>query len=205
MLCGCAAHQIGYEVKKECQEPICKSILALTLFSDERPEQEHTGKGNEFLAFSSTDKSFTKPVDWAINEKLKEELTAGGIKVILDTEATEADYQLSGQILHFQTVTKLPKTTIVPYLGTASSLWTSDEFITAVTIQAKLVKLKDNSVIFDKPFTISEDLKLKTGPLNLSRYGRGLDYKLKLLDTALENVLGQIKEEAVKVFKEGES
>lgn len=199
---GCAAHQIGYEVKKECQEPICKSILALTQFSDVRPQEEHSGQGNEFLAFSSTDKSFTKPVDGAVTEKLKEDLTAGGIKVVLDGEVVDAGYQLSGQILHFQTVTKLPKTTVVPYLGTVSSLWTSDEFITAVTIQAKLVRVRDNQVIFDKPFTISEDLKLKTGPLNLGRYGRGLDYKLKLLDTALENVLGQIKNDVIIILKE---
>lgn len=89
----------------------------------------------------------------------------------------------------------------MPYLGTVSSLWTSDEFITAVTIQAKLLRVKDNQIIFDKPFTISEDLKLKTGPLNLARWGRGLDYKLKLLDLALQNVLKQIKEEVINTIK----
>lgn len=199
---GCVRHQIGYDLKKEYGQPIYKSVVALSEFIDQRPEEERIGKSKEFLAFSSKDKHFTQPVHQAIAKKLKEELIAGGVRIVSDSNNIDTDYRLSGDVVHFQTVVKLPKTTVVPYLGTVSSLWTSDEFVTAVAIQAQLWRREDNRVIFDKLFTVSEDLKLKTGPLNLARFGRGLGYKLKLLDLALENVLKQIKTEVINVLKE---
>lgn len=203
LLYGCARHTIGYDVKKEFDQPVYKSIVVVGQFSDERPEEERLGiKNKELLVFCSTDKHFTSTVAQAVSEKLKEELTAGGVKAVLGNSYEGADYLLSGKIVHFQTITKLPKTTVVPYLGTVSSFWTKDEFITAVSISAQLVRLKDDEIIFDKSFDVSEELKLKTGPLNLARFERGLDYKLKLLDLALEDVLKQIRSEVIIAIKE---
>lgn len=186
-------------------EPIYKSILALDEFSDERPEEEHKGlKDRELMVFGSTDKNFHQPVSQLIAEKLKEELEKNGVKVVFGSESKNAAYRLSSRILHFQAVAKMPKSSIIPYLGAVTSLWNKDQFSANINIQAHLVKVKDHVVIFDRPFTVSEDQELKTGLLNLARFTRGLDYQLKLLDLALSNVLAQIKTETVKELKREE-
>ena len=44
-------------------------------------------------------------------------------------------------------------------------------------------------------------MKLPTGLLNLARYSRGFNYKLKLLDETLKDVIRQIREEVVAKVK----
>jgi len=189
--------------KEIVYEPIYKSAVALSEFSDERPTEEHKGlKDRELMVFGTTDKNFHQPVNQFIAQKLKEELKKAGVKVVLDGEAKNADYCLSGRILHFQAIAKMPKSSIIPYLGAVASVWNKDQFTVNINIQAQLVRAKDNAVIFDKVFTVAEDQALRTGLLNLGRFTRGFDYQRKLLDLALENVLKQIRSEIINVLKE---
>jgi ABC-type uncharacterized transport system auxiliary subunit len=156
------------------------------------------------MVFGTTDKNFRQSVNQLIAEKLKEELQKSGVKVVLDGEIKNADYCLSGRILHFQAIAKMPKSSIIPYLGAVASLWNKDQFTVNINIQAQLVGLKDKTLIFDKVFTVADVQALRTGVLNLGRFTRGFDYQRKLLDLALENVLKQIRSEIINVLKEVE-
>ncbi len=60
--------------------------------------------------------------------------------------------------------------------------------------------MADKVMLFEREFSISENLRLKTGIFNLERmFGRGMGYQFKLLDMALADVLGQIRDEVVRV------
>jgi len=203
-LLGCARHHIGYDISPE--EPIerRKEIIAITLFSDERPEQEHKGATDELFTFSSKDSHFEKEVDVSICEQLKKELDSVGIRSFFVEQPSgtdKFDYILKGKILHFQTLMKPSKSTIIPYLGAVSSIWAKDRFLTMVTIEAQFYDTEGN-LVFDEVFDISDDLKLKTGFLNISRYKRGLNHKLAILDNALADVLTQIRKKILSTMVE---
>ena len=92
------------------------------------------------------------------------------------------------------------KITFLPYLGAVSSLWAKDDFTIALSIYIKMGN-RSGKTLIDKAFDVSDDLKLPTGLLNLARYSRGFNYKLKLMDEALKDVVGQIREEIVAQVK----
>ncbi|MBM3253120.1 MAG: hypothetical protein FJZ16_02560 [Candidatus Omnitrophica bacterium] len=203
LISGCARYSIGYNIKPSTSLCSLSKTVAVELFSDERPTEERKGLTNEFLSFSSMDSHFDKEVRVAICELLSEELNSGGIKsfIIKDIDdLAEFDYILRGKILHFQTIIKPSKTTLVPYLGAVSTIWARDEFLTLVTIYAELLD-RNNDSIFRKTFNISEGIELKTGILNVGRLSRGLNYKLKLLNIALSDVLKQIKQDVLNNIK----
>lgn len=196
---GCARHSIGYDIKpSETLNGLSKRI-AIVLFTDERSPQERDGSTDELLSFSSRDSHFDKEVAVSVAELLKEELDSRGLSafIIKDIEdLSEFDYMLKGRIVHFQTLMKPSKSTLVPYLGAVSSIWAEDEFLVLITIDAELLDTNNNS-IFKKTFNVSDDIKLRTGLLNIRRFERGLNYKLKLLNLGLSDVLGQIREEVL--------
>jgi hypothetical protein len=183
--------------------PIYKSTVALGEFTDERPAEEHKGlKGKELMVFGTTDKNFKKSISQFVAEKLKEELLKSGVKAEISPESAIADYRVKGKIFHFQAVAKLEAATMIPYLGSVLSLGAEDKYTTNVNIQVQL--LRGNIIIFDKPYSVSEDLALKTGILNLGRLKRGFNYQVKVLELALENVSKQITGEVVTVLKQEE-
>lgn len=98
-------------------------------------------------------------------------------------------YILNGEIRHFQVTMRLPNTTFVPYLGTAATIITKDEFNVVVSITATLKDAENNKILFSQLFDASEDVNVPTGPLNLNRFKRGINYRLKLLDEALDKVI----------------
>ncbi|UCB56500.1 MAG: hypothetical protein JSV30_04640 [Candidatus Omnitrophota bacterium] len=194
-LCGCAStpHTIGYDVSKPPMPPANLGKVYIAPLSDERPNQEREGIKGKVLTFSSRDKHFSKKVPQAIREVLSNELNSVGFSVIQKEES--ADYKITGSVKHFQAVMSPAKITFLPYLGSASTLWAKDDFTIALSLYIKMTN-PDRSVLIDKTFDISQDLKLSTGLLNLARYSRGFNYKLKLLDEALKDVMTQIRDEA---------
>lgn len=203
---GCARYSIGYDIKTPETLSASAKTVAIVLFSDERPPEERDGLTDELFSFSSRDSQFDKEVRVAITSLLKEELGSRGVRVFIikDIEdLAEFDYILKGRIVHFQTVMKPSKSTLVPYLGAVSTIWAEDKFLTVITIDAELLD-RNNNQIFKKAFNISGDIKLRTGILSVKRLGRGLNYKLKLLNLGLSDVLAQIREEVLKdIQKDG--
>lgn len=198
---GCSRHLIGYDIKGLAEKVDKASLISIKTFQDSRPEEEHKGSSGKFLAFTSKDSDFTQPVPVSITGLLKEELCQAGLKMVDEELAESADYIISGEILHFQTMVKFPGISIIPYLGTAATLWESDEYTTVVTIKARIENKKTGQVLFEREFNISEALRLKTGVLNLERmFGRGMSYQFKRLDLALADVLGQMRDEVIKTI-----
>lgn len=168
--------------------------IYISAFTDERPEEERTGVKGKMLKFSSKDAHFNQPVAVAIQEILAEELSNSGFSIVEQEQA--ADYNISGSVRHFQAIMAPAKITFLPYLGSVSTLWAKDDFTIALSIYIKMSDRAENQVI-DRVFDVSQDLDLPTGLLNLARYSRGFNYKLKLLDEALKDVMTQIRDEAV--------
>lgn len=195
-LCGCAGtpHLIGYDVIKAPLAPPNLGKVYISPFDDERPQEERDGVKGKLLAFSSQDKHFSKPVSVAIREVLSGELRNAGFSVVEEKGAS--DYLLSGSVKHFQAIMSPAKITFLPYLGTVSTLWAKDEFTIALSIYIKMTG-REGRALIDKTFDVSEDMKLPTGLLSLARYSRGFNHKLKLLDEALKDVMGQIRDEVV--------
>lgn len=189
--------------KEPVYTPIYNSPVVLDEFVDGRPDEEREGlKGKELMVFGTTDKNFKKSISQFVVEKLKEELLKGGVKAEAGTESATANYRIKGKIIHFQAVAKLEAATMIPYLGSVLSLGAEDKYTTNVNIQVQL--LRGNIIIFDKPYSVSEDLALKTGLLNLERMGRGYDYQVKALELALENVSKQVTADVVNTLKQEE-
>lgn len=200
VLAGCAAktHVIGYDIVKSAIPAPNLGKACVLIFEDERPQEERAGAKAKLLTFSSKDSHFTKPVPLAVKEILAEELSAAGFSVV--EKNAPYDYSISGSIKHFQAIMSPAKITFLPYLGSVSTLWAKDEFTIALSIYVKMSDLRQRTLI-DKTFDVSEDLKLPTGLLSLARYSRGFNYKLKLLDEALKDVVGQIRDEMVAKVK----
>jgi len=194
-LCGCAGgpHIIGYDIIKSPLPPPHLGKVYILPFADERPKEERRGVKGELLTFSSRDAHFSKKVPQAIEEVLRRELNNAGFSVV--EEKGSPDYRLAGAVKHFQAVMSPAKITFLPYLGSLSTLWAKDEFTIALSIYLKMTN-PDGRILIDKTFDVSQDMRLPTGLLNLARYSRGANFKLKLLDEALKDVMGQIRDEA---------
>ena len=199
-LCGCAGapHIIGYDIIKSPIPPPSLGKVYILTFADERPEEERRGVKGKLLTFSSRDAHFSKKVPQAIEEVLKGELNNAGFSVV--EEKGSSDYKIAGAVKHFQAIVSPAKITFLPYLGSLSTLWAKDDFTIALSIYIKMTNSGARTLI-DKTFDVSEDLKLPTGLLSLARYSRGFNYKLKLLDEALKDVMGQIRNEAKATVK----
>jgi len=194
-LCGCASsHTIGYSISQE--NPSLKSLgrVYIASFSDERPEHERKGIKGKLLLFSSKDKHFNKPVSKSIKKVLINELTARGFSIA--EKRVDSDYRITGSAKHFQATMAPAKITFLPYLGSVSTIWAKDDFTIVLSIYIKMVDQKENTLI-DQTFDVSEDMVLRTGLLNLARYSRGFNYKVKLLDEALKDVMSQIRHEII--------
>lgn len=201
LVSGCASHShvIGYDVIKAPPPRQNLGKLHILPFSDERPKEERQGGKGKLLIFKSKDAHFNKPVIAAIGEILSKELNGAGFSVV--KEKASPRYRISGSVKHFQAIMSPAKITFLPYLGSVATLWAKDEFTVALSIYIKMTK-DETEMLIDKTFDVSEDMKLPTGLLSLARYSRGFNYKLKLLDAALKDVMEQIREEVlVKVKK----
>ena len=194
VISGCARgpHAIGYDITKGSTLPPDLGSLYISEFADERPKQEKDGVKGKLLTFSSKDSHFSEKVSLAIEDILSEELHNAGFS--LSSDQNKSDYKISGSVKHFQAIMSPAKITFLPYLGSVSTLWAKDDFTIACSIYVKMADSRNNSLI-DKVFDVSEDMKLPTGLLSLARYSRGFNYKLKLLDEALKDVMEQIRNE----------
>jgi len=194
VLCGCSKHIINYQIETITHKVNSNIPIVIDTFQDLRPEEERKGHSGKFLAFASKDDDFKQAPKISITNLFKKELQKAGFNII-----DEADYHITGEILHFQTMVKHPGTMVIPYLGTVATLWESDEYTIIVTIKARMESIVDKKLFFEREFNISEELRLKTGILNLERwFGRGIDYQFKRLNIALADVLGQIRDEVIK-------
>ena len=203
--CATAPHTIGYKIKtpeQKIEKPFTISVLT---FTDKRPREEREGLKGEFLVFSTKDKDFAQPPAVLISQQLTRELMAYGLKtenVSHQEEAKLTDYRLEGELLHFQEVIKLNKSTLIPYLGNVFTLWAKDKFVIALSMRVKLFPENSDEPIFDEEFNVDKNLKLPTGILNLARYKRGLRHRLKLLDIATKEVLGKVRNRIVEELDE---
>lgn len=199
LIAGCAgrAHTIGYDITKNTLPVTALGEISILPFDDERPKEEHKGLSGKLLTFSSKDAHFDKKVAQAIEEILNQELANVGFSI---TEGEPCDYKISGSVKHFQAIIAPAKITFLPYLGPLSTLWAKDDFTIALSIYIKMADQRKQTLI-DKVFDVSEDMELPTGLLNLARYSRGFNYKLKLLDEALRDVIRQIRDEVVAKVK----
>jgi len=199
-LCGCAGspHIIGYDIIKSPLPPPHLGKVYILPFADERPEEERRGAKGELLTFSSRDAHFSKKVPQAIEEVLRGELNNAGFSVV--EEKGSPDYRLAGTVKHFQAIVSPAKITFLPYLGSLATLWAKDDFTIALSIYVKMTN-PGGRILIDKTFDVSQDMKLPTGLLNLARYSRGFNYKTKLLDEALKDVMGQIRDETKATVK----
>ncbi len=200
VLSSCAGkpHIIGYDILKSPLPPANLGKVAILPFADERPEPERQGAKGKLLTFSSRDAHFSKKVPRAVEEILAAELNNAGFSVV--SASDNPDYTISGSVKHFQAIMAPAKITFLPYLGSVSTLWAKDEFTVALSIQIKMTD-RGKRPLIDKVFDVSEDLKLPTGLLSLARYSRGFNYKLKLLDEALKDVMWQIRDEVLAKAK----
>lgn len=197
LLAGCAAnkHIIGYDIT---EPPIFDRNLgsvSILSFDDERPIEEREGLDGELLSFRSKDEHFTMEVSVAVVEILASELNNAGFLVV--EKKGFSDYRIQGSVKHFQAVMTPSKVTFLPYVGSLAGAWVKDEFNIALSIYIKMTDNLGNTLI-DKTFDVSEDFELSPGLLSLARYKRGFNYKLKLLDEALKDVMGQIRDEIIK-------
>ena len=204
LLIGCGKHIIKHNIPEANIKFNERYIIAVETFKDMRPEEECTGKTDEFLKFASKDKHFKKVITQHLKDTFIEEFSKVGLLPCNyeDNDKSCYDYILSGKVIHYQAALKLPKTTVIPYLKTITSLWTKDEFIIAIEIDVKLTQAKTGKILLDKTYTFAEDKKLPTGLFSLARYSRGFNYKLKLLDEALGNVIEEIRNDVLEKIKD---
>ncbi len=195
LLIGCGKHIIKHNIPETNIKFNERYIIAVETFKDMRPEEERTGKTDEFLKFASKDKHFKKVITQHLKDTFIEEFSKVGLLPCNyeDNDKSCYDYILSGKVIHYQAALKLPKTTVIPYLKTITSLWTKDEFIIAI---------ETGKILLDKTYTFAEDKKLPTGLFSLARYSRGFNYKLKLLDEALGNVIEEIRNDVLETIKD---
>ncbi|MCQ9208614.1 MAG: hypothetical protein NG712_04465 [Omnitrophica bacterium] len=196
LLCGCAGgrHVIGYDIIKPPLAPPDMGKVSISVFDDQRPRQEREGTKGKLLNFSSRDSHFSKKVPEAIVEALSAELNNVGFSVV--EESNTPDYSISGSVKHFQAIMAPAKITFLPYLGVVSTIWAKDDFTLALSIYIKMSD-RQGKIIIDKTFDVSEDMKLPTGLLSLARYSHGFNHKLKLLDEALKDIIGQIRDQVI--------
>ena len=196
-LAGCSGsrHIIGYDISASSYSRRADfGRVCVFRLDDQRPKQERQGLKGKLLSFSSRDKHFDRPVAQAISELLAKELAGAGFRIT--DKKNSADYLISGSVKHFQAVMAPAKITFLPYLGSVSTLWAKDEFTIALNIYIKMFDQAGNPLI-DKTFDVSSDMKLPTGLLSMARYSRGFNYKLKLLDLALKDVMDRIRKEVI--------
>jgi len=201
--CATAPHTIKYEIEtpqQKIEKPFTISVLT---FTDKRPLEEREGLKGEFLVFSTKDKDFAQPPAVLISRQLTSELMAYGLKAkgrasSATTIQEPTDYRIEGELLHFQEVIKLNKSTLIPYLGNVITLWAKDKFVIALSMRVKLFPENSDEPIFDEEFSVDKNLKLPTGLLNLARYKRGLRHRLKLLDIATKEVLSKVRQRIVE-------
>ena len=200
LLSGCAGkpYVIGYDIIKGPAPPINLGKVSILPFVDERPQQERKGVKGKLLTFSSKDAHFSKSITQAIEEILAEELNNAGFYIVEESE--NPTYKISGSVKHFQAIMSPAKITFLPYLGSVSTLWAKDDFTIALSIYIKMINGRAEAII-EEIFDVSQDMKLSTGLLSLARYSRGFNYKLKLLDEALKDVMRQIREEITAKLK----
>lgn len=202
VLAGCGKHAIKYSLDDCGLRYGLEHKLAVKELDDARPQEERTGKTSKFLKFASKDSHFKSPVTESIQDALVEEFNQSGLDSYEYRTNTPCRYLLTGQLNHFHAALQLPKTTVVPYLKTVASMWTKDEFIIAVEIKVDLEDTLTGKSLLDKTYTFKDDKKLPSGLFNLARYGRGFNYKLKLLDEALSSVLEDIRDDVLQVLIE---
>ncbi|MFH1856320.1 MAG: hypothetical protein ABH836_03695 [Candidatus Omnitrophota bacterium] len=209
LLCSCAKYNLLKESRYPCcfaKEEMDSRIIYINKFIDNRPVEEKKGlakKSNRILSFATKDSDFKEQIDEAITNRIQNKLMAEKVPSVLSSyeTSTEGNYVLKGEIEHFQIVMKLPNTTFVPYLGTAATVITKDEFDIAVSIKAVLKNGSTGDVLFSRIFDASKDINLPTGILNLARFKRGINYRFQMLDDALEDVLKQIAQEIKNSLK----
>jgi hypothetical protein len=196
---SCCKHTIKYCLPESTLQFKEIYLVAVKDFKDQRPEQERTGADKQLFEFASRDEHFKTPVtehlqDVFIKEFKEASLNADKYNKI---NKEQYDYILSGTVKHFQAIMKPSKVSVVPYLGTAVSIWTKDRFVLAVEIE---VVLKDSSgeIMLDQLYSFEDSKKLPTGLFNLARYSRGFNYKLQLLDEALAEVAKNIRNDVLK-------
>lgn len=208
LLAGCAKYTLINSKVPRTSAPYFgreskKKLITIKQFIDTRPEEERKGlteRTKKILSFATSDKLFKESIDTAITQRIKNKIELSGFNAVSIKSlpySAGSRYILSGEIRHFQAVMRLPNISVVPYLGTAASVITKDEFNIAVTIKAALKDIATEKVLFDQDFQLSKDIALPTGFFNLARFKRGLNYKAKLLDLALDDVLEQIIEKTV--------
>jgi hypothetical protein len=202
ILCGCSRHVIKYDIEDTSIKWDKKHILAIKDFRDLRPEEEKEGDTDEFLKFASKDEHFKKPITQSLDEVLKREFADVDIYVLdyEDDDPRACHYVLSGTIKHFQAAVKLPKTSVVPYLKTVTSIWSKDEFIIAIEIEITLIDNSSGKKILAETYSFTEGKKLPVGLFSLARYSRGFNYKLKLLDAALSDVIEDIRDDVIETI-----
>ncbi len=216
LVSGCAKHALIDEEMKHSllfEQEKGKILIGVKKFTDIRSEEEREGlldilKKKKILSLATKDSDFKEKVDRGITHRVKTKLEEGGIRcVILDDksfiQSKGHKYILEGEIRHFWAVLRLPNTTFVPYLGVAATVITKDEFNVVVVIEATLRDTQNNKVLFNEVFDASEDLHLSTGILNFNRFfKRGLNYRIKLLDKALDDICEQIVRKAKLTMEE---
>lgn len=171
--------------------------IYINKFVDSRPREEKKGltkQTKKILSFATKDSDFKEKIDEAVTKRIKFKLEEEGFYADISTvnSSEKKSYILEGEIKHFQVTMRLPNTTFVPYLGTAATIITKDEFNVAMSITATLKDAENNKILFSQLFDVSEDVNVPTGPLNLDRFKRGVNYRLKLLDEALAKVIEQM-------------
>lgn len=208
LISGCSKHAIIDEEMKYSilfEEEKRDILIGVKKFSDVRSKEEREGlidvlKKKKILSLATKDSDFKEKVDRGVTHRVKTRLEEEGIRSIVlhDKSFIQSKghkYVLEGEIRHFWAVLRLPNTTFVPYLGVAATVITKDEFNVIVEIEATLRDVENNKVLFSEVFDASEDLQLSTGILNFNRFfKRGLNYRIKLLDKALDNICEQIVE-----------
>ncbi len=199
IISGCSRHVIKYSISKS--SILCRQERSIDIetFTDNRPEQERTGKNGKFLKFASKDSHFKENITVSLSRILEQELKKSGLLIASTAQEDKrnvSDYTLSGSLEHFQAALQLPKTTVVPYLKQVASIWSKDEFIIAIEIKIKLTDTT-GKILIDKCYIFNEDKKLPTGLLSSARYSRGFNYKLKLLDKALSSVIDDIRNDVL--------
>lgn len=195
-LSGCAKYALtDKENMPQFEQQKRRVSIGIKDFIDKRPKEEKEGlteRTKKILSFATKDSDFKEKIDKAIIQRIKLKLHQKGFCSDIITAERGEDYILEGEIRHFQAVMRLPNTTFVPYLGTAATVITKDEFNIAVSIKATLKDAKNNKILFSEVFDASDDLNLSTGLLNLARFKRGINYRFKALDEALESILAEI-------------
>lgn len=184
-----------------------KIEISISKFVDDRPEEEKKGltkRTRKILSFATKDNDFKEKINEAVTQRVKFKLEESGFyaDILANNNFGDKRYILEGEIKHFQVTMRLPNTTFVPYLGTAATLITKDEFNVAISIKAIFKDAKSDKILFSQLFDASENVNVPTGPLNINRFARGISYRFKLLDSALNNVAELIVQKITAVLSQ---